>query len=92
MRIRDVYGAGRPVFSFEFFPPKTEKGEANLMATCADLQAAVHDLTADAIIAGSRELVLQALLVDPVVDKVEAASTMLDTMIALQPEYLGYLR
>ncbi|TDJ69405.1 MAG: methylenetetrahydrofolate reductase [NAD(P)H] [Planctomycetota bacterium] len=42
MKIRDVYGRGRPVFSFEFFPPKTDKGEANLMATCADLQDAVQ--------------------------------------------------
>jgi alpha-galactosidase len=64
------------------------KGFSGLLSN----QAAVHDLTADAIIAGSKELVLQALLVDPVVDKVDAASAMLDTMISLQPQYLGYLR
>ncbi len=54
-------------------------------------QAAVHDLTAEAIISGSKDLVLQALLVDPVVDKLEEAEEMLDTMLSLQPDYLGYL-
>jgi methylenetetrahydrofolate reductase (NADPH) len=33
--IRDIYaagrGAGRPVISFEFFPPKTEEGDRNLL-------------------------------------------------------------
>ncbi|MDP6370171.1 MAG: methylenetetrahydrofolate reductase [NAD(P)H] [Planctomycetota bacterium] len=42
MRIADIYGAGTgPVFSFEFFPPKTERGAANLMETVADLKAAL---------------------------------------------------
>lgn len=30
MKIREFYKTGRPVFSFEFFPPKTEKGEESL--------------------------------------------------------------
>jgi len=64
------------------------KGFAGLLMN----QAAVHDLAADAILSGRRDQVLQALLVDPVVDKVDAARAMLDTMIALQPEYLGYLK
>jgi len=33
--IRDIYtagrAAGRPVISFEFFPPKTEEGDHNLL-------------------------------------------------------------
>src|SRR5271167_2012408 len=33
--IRDIYmaklAAGRPVISFEFFPPKTEEGDRNLL-------------------------------------------------------------
>ena len=33
MRIDDILRERRPVFSFEFFPPKTDKGEANLRAT-----------------------------------------------------------
>lgn len=55
-------------------------------------QVAVHDLTAQAIIDGSKDLVLQALLVDPVVDRVGEAERLIETMIELQPKYLGYLR
>jgi alpha-galactosidase len=55
-------------------------------------QVAVHDLLAQAIIEGSKDLVLQALLVDPVVDQVGAAEPMIRAMIELQPEFLGYLR
>ena len=55
-------------------------------------QVAVHDLTAEACITGSKELVLQALLVDPVVDKVTAAEKMLDTMLDLQQAFLGYIK
>ena len=38
MRIRDLFGEGRPVFSFEFFPPKTEQGEKLLLQTIARLR------------------------------------------------------
>ena len=38
MRIDDILAAGRPVFSFEFFPPKTEAGERNLYSALAELQ------------------------------------------------------
>ncbi|MFN0242899.1 MAG: methylenetetrahydrofolate reductase [NAD(P)H] [Planctomycetota bacterium] len=37
MRIREMHGRGWPVFSFEFFPPKTDEGARNLMTTVADL-------------------------------------------------------
>lgn len=37
MRIIDCFGSGQPVFSFEFFPPKTDEGVKNLLATIADL-------------------------------------------------------
>src|SRR5574341_965199 len=33
MRIADVIGQNGPVFSFEFFPPKTEAGEQTLYRT-----------------------------------------------------------
>lgn len=40
MRIPDMLAAGAgPVFSFEFFPPKTEAGERNLYAALAELRA-----------------------------------------------------
>jgi methylenetetrahydrofolate reductase (NADPH) len=37
MRIVDHFGSGRPVFSFEFFPPKTDEGVRGLFAAVADL-------------------------------------------------------
>ena len=38
MRIADRYGQGRPVFSFEFFPPKTDAGFRSLYRTIEELQ------------------------------------------------------
>jgi methylenetetrahydrofolate reductase (NADPH) len=38
MRIDAILAAGRPVFSFEFFPPKTDTGEANLRTALAELR------------------------------------------------------
>jgi methylenetetrahydrofolate reductase (NADPH) len=38
MKIRDFYDAGRRVFSFEFFPPKTDAGVANLEKTVHELR------------------------------------------------------
>ena len=37
-----MHGRGRPVFSFEFFPPKSDEGARNLMATVADLRDALQ--------------------------------------------------
>jgi methylenetetrahydrofolate reductase (NADPH) len=36
-----LYGSGRPVFSFEFFPPRSDTAADELLATAADLQRAV---------------------------------------------------
>ena len=38
MRIDQILKVGAPVFSFEFFPPKTEAGERNLYAALAELR------------------------------------------------------
>ncbi|MGH2879571.1 MAG: methylenetetrahydrofolate reductase [NAD(P)H] [Solirubrobacteraceae bacterium] len=38
MRIDELLAAGEPVFSFEFFPPKTEQGEHNLYEALAELR------------------------------------------------------
>ncbi len=54
-------------------------------------QVAVADLTVEAVLAKSRALALQALLVDPVVDNVHAAEQTLDAIITLQRDYLSYL-
>jgi methylenetetrahydrofolate reductase (NADPH) len=38
MRIDEILASDGPVFSFEFFPPKTEAGERNLYAALGELQ------------------------------------------------------
>jgi alpha-galactosidase len=55
-------------------------------------QAAVHDLTAEAVLQKSKALALQALLVDPVVSHYENLEDMLDTMLDYQEKWLGYLK
>jgi methylenetetrahydrofolate reductase (NADPH) len=37
MRISELFGRGRPVFSFEFFPPKTDDAAQAMLATVRDL-------------------------------------------------------
>src|SRR5580700_127834 len=39
MHIRELLARGRPSFSFEFFPPKSEEAAKQLEQTIADLQA-----------------------------------------------------
>ena len=55
-------------------------------------QVAVHDMTAEAILHKSRDLALQALLVDPIVTRYQGMEEMLDTMIDYQWEWLSYLQ
>jgi methylenetetrahydrofolate reductase (NADPH) len=38
VRIASLYGHGRPVFSFEFFPPKTDDAARKLLRTVGDLR------------------------------------------------------
>lgn len=38
MRISEIYQSGKPVYSFEFFPPKTDEGAQALMAAVSDLK------------------------------------------------------
>ncbi|TMM20005.1 MAG: methylenetetrahydrofolate reductase [NAD(P)H] [Actinobacteria bacterium] len=38
MRIDQILADGRPAFSFEFFPPKTQAGERNLYAALSELR------------------------------------------------------
>jgi alpha-galactosidase len=64
------------------------RGIAGLMRN----QVATVDLTAEAVIQASRELALQALLLDPIVDSVRRADALLDAMLGLQKDYLGYLK
>jgi alpha-galactosidase len=55
-------------------------------------QVAVHDMTAEAVLTGSKAAVLQALLVDPIVDQCAAVEEMLDMMLELQQDYLAYIQ
>ncbi|MBI4926919.1 MAG: alpha-glucosidase [Anaerolineae bacterium] len=55
-------------------------------------QAAVHDMTAEAVLTKSKAAALQALLVDPMVNNFQGIEEMLDTMIAYQERWLGYLK
>ncbi len=38
VRISEIYQSGKPVYSFEFFPPKTDEGAQALMAAVSDLK------------------------------------------------------
>jgi methylenetetrahydrofolate reductase (NADPH) len=38
MKISKLFSAGRPLFSFEFFPPKTDEGLTSLLATISQLK------------------------------------------------------
>jgi alpha-galactosidase len=61
------------------------------IAALMSIQAAVQDLAVEAALTGSRDIVLQALLVDPIVDSVKRAEALLNTMLELQRPYLDYI-
>jgi alpha-galactosidase len=54
-------------------------------------QVAVHDLTAEAALTGSRAAVVAALMVDPVVDVYQPLEQLVDTMLELQQDHLAYI-
>ena len=54
-------------------------------------QVGVHNMTAEAILQKKRDLVIQALLVDPVVTVSKGISDLVDHMIAEQSPWLDYL-
>ena len=54
-------------------------------------QIGIHDLTAEAILNKSRDLVVQALLVDPVVTISKGIPDLVDHMIVEQSPWLDYL-
>ena len=62
-----------------------------LIAGCAG-EDEVYDLTAEAILGKSRNLVVQAMLVNPVVPKVSGIREMVDVVISAQSKWLGYLQ
>jgi len=58
------------------------------IAALLDTQAHVQDLVVDAAVKGSRDLALQAMLADPVVQSMEAAEKCLDELLAVHAPYL----
>jgi alpha-galactosidase len=60
------------------------KGLAGLLRN----QATVQDLVVEAVLTKSRDIALQALLVDPVVDSYTQAEKILDEMLRIQANYL----
>ncbi len=55
-------------------------------------QVGVHDVLADAILQKSKDLVIQALLVDPVVNVAKDIPELVDVMIDRQRPWLDYLK
>ena len=55
-------------------------------------QVGIHNLTTQAIMQKKRELVIQALLVDPVVIRSDGVPELVDHMIAEQSPWLDYLQ
>ena len=50
------------------------------------------DAKGSAVLTGSRQAALQALLLDPVVHSARAAEQTLETILERQADYLGYLK
>ncbi len=62
------------------------------IAALINTQAHVQDLAVEAAVHGSRELALQALLADPVVQSAEAAEKCLDELLSVHAPYLPQFR
>ncbi|MBD3256059.1 MAG: alpha-glucosidase [Candidatus Lokiarchaeota archaeon] len=58
------------------------------IAALIRIQAAVQDLTVDAILQKSKELVLQALLADPVIETYWEAKNILEEVLRLEADYI----
>lgn len=58
------------------------------IAAMCNTQIAVQKLAVQAAMTGSRKLALQAMLVDPVVDSIEAAEKCLDELLHVHARYL----
>ena len=68
--------------------PEYPKGFAALLRN----YCGVYDLTAQAVLEKSRDVAIQALLVNPVVNKCKMVPDLVDHMIDRQKKWLGYLK
>ena len=55
-------------------------------------QVGIHRMTAEAVLAGTRKSVVQALLADPIVDRARHLGEMVDLLIRIQSPFLDYLK
>ncbi len=62
------------------------------IAALCNTQVGVQNLVVEAAVTGSRDIALQALLTDPVVQSAEAAERSLDELLALEADYLPQFR
>ncbi|AEV28414.1 family 4 glycosyl hydrolase, alpha-galactosidase/6-phospho-beta-glucosidase [Sphaerochaeta pleomorpha str. Grapes] len=68
--------------------PNIPKGYLSLLRS----YTSVYDLTAEAIIHGKKDYVIQAMLANPVVHQASQIEAMVDRMIDQQQKWLGYLK
>ncbi|MDY0288461.1 MAG: alpha-glucosidase [Sphaerochaeta sp.] len=68
--------------------PSYPKGFAALLRN----YCGVYDLIAEAVLTGSKEYAIQALLANPVVDRCDQIPELVDLMIERQQRWLGYLK
>nr|WP_319776703.1 alpha-glucosidase [uncultured Sphaerochaeta sp.] len=78
-----VYSKGMKGVAFDNFP----KGFAALLRN----YCGVYDLTAEAVLQGKKEYVIQALLANPVVHTMRNIPELVEVMIERQRRWLGYL-
>jgi alpha-galactosidase/6-phospho-beta-glucosidase family protein len=52
----------------------------------------VYDLTAEAVLTGKKEFVIQALLVNPVVTNIRHLEEMVNVFLETQVKWLGYIK
>ncbi len=52
----------------------------------------VYDMTAEAVLTGRRDYVVQALLVNPVMGNCSRVDELVDLMLQRQKQWLGYIR
>ena len=69
-------------------PLETPKGYAALLRN----YCGVYDLTAEAVIHGSKDYAIQAMLASPIVTHCNAVKPMVEYMIHQQEKWLGYLK
>jgi methylenetetrahydrofolate reductase (NADPH) len=89
MRIASLLTRGEPVFSFEFFPPKTEAGDRALLATLAELRPLRPDFVSVTYGAGGSTRDRTVELVSYVRDEVGIEAMAHLTCVGASREELG---